>query len=71
MTIRFLPVSKPSGLFTYHYAVWKFSQAYFMQPACKPPDYRWDDYGPDEIQGMTIVRGSVNCADCRRMMGMV
>ena len=56
-------------MFTYHYAVFKGRNPYFM-PACVsaiedlPDLYR-------SGQGLTIVRGHVNCEECKEMMGMV
>lgn len=52
----------------WHYAVWKGRFPY-MWPACLPTYMNIPD--PPKDHGITIVRGDVNCTDCKRMMGMV
>lgn len=53
----------------WHYAVWKWSVPYVMEPACVSD--RRELFPVPGKHGLTIVRGHVNCPNCKRMMGMV
>ena len=53
----------------WHYAVWKGADAWYMLPACRSREDLLKQRLLGE-NGITIIRGNVNCPNCMRMMGM-